>query len=355
MKRLRIAVIGAGIIGREHVTLLRQHPGVELVAIADVTPQGEALAAECGVAYHANYQHMLQTLPLDGAIVALPNQLHLEAGLHCIAQRVPMLMEKPITDSLPAALKLTRAAEASGVPLLVGHQRRHSPDIAAAKLSIDQGELGALVAVSGIWWMHKNERYFDAEWRKKTGGGPLLINLIHDIDCLRFLCGEVQSVQAAVSNHVRGFEVEDTAAVILRFANGTLGTFSISDAVPSPYGWDASSGQALYFPQQREDCYFIGGRKASLAVPSLVRWQHEGEGCWFDPLVRHQVRVEIASAYQRQLSHFLDVIQDSAAPKVSARDGLMTLAAVHAIQRAAATGRPVELAEVLAEAEQALA
>lgn len=348
--RARIAVIGAGLIGREHVALLRRHPGAELAAIADVTPEGEALARECGVACHADYRRMLREVPLDGAIIALPNQLHLEAGLACIEHGVAMLMEKPVADTLASALALAQAVEAGGVPLLVGHQRRHSPDIVAAHRAITQGELGPLVTVNGMWWMHKNERYFDAEWRRRPGGGPLLINLIHDIDCLRFLCGEVETVQASVSSHARGFAVEDTAAVILRFANGALGTFSLSDAVPSPYTWDGSSGQALYFPSQRENCYFIGGRRASLAVPTLARWQHEGEGRWQDPLVCHQVQREVASAYERQLTHFLAVAARRAPPVVSARDGMRTLATIHAIQQAAASGAPVRVDEVIAEA-----
>lgn len=350
MTRLRLAVLGAGLIGREHVALLRRHPGVELVAIADTTPQAAALAADCGAALHADYRTLLRTERLDGAIVALPNQLHLEAGLACIAHGVPMLMEKPVADSLASASALADAVERSGVPLLVGHQRRHSPDIVAARRSIREGELGPLVAVSGLWWMHKDERYFEADWRRLPGGGPLLINLIHDVDCLRFLCGDVRQVQAAVSSQARGFAVEDTAAVILRFENGALGTFSLSDAVPSPWGWDASSGQALYFPSQRENCFFIGGRRASLAVPSLERWQHEGDGRWQDPLVRHRLRVAVASAYERQLAHFLDVIRRTAEPVVSARDGLTTLATIEAIRRAAADARPVAVADVLAGA-----
>ncbi len=183
----------------------------------------------------------------------------------------------------------------------------------------------------------------------------MLINLIHDIDCLRMLCGNIDDVQAIVSNRARGFDVEDTAAVILRFANGALGTFSLSDAIPSPWNWEASSGQALYFPPQREDAYFIGGRKASIAVPGLAKWQHEtARGRWQDPLVRHQLRIEIASAYQRQLSNFVSMIRGTQAPAVSARDGFMTLATVLSIRRAAENACAVRVADLITGSETAL-
>ena len=79
--------------------------------------------------------------------------------------------------------------------------------------------------------MRKHESYFEADWRRRQGGGPLLINAIHDIDCLRFLCGDIESVQAIASSAVRGHEVEDTAAVIMRFENGALGVFFIASAL----------------------------------------------------------------------------------------------------------------------------
>ena len=72
-------------------------------------------------------------------------------------------------------------------------------------------------------WL-KPDSYYEQAWRRQPGAGPVLINLIHDIDLLRFLIGEVDSVQAITSNAVRGFEVEDTAAVIMRFACGALAT-----------------------------------------------------------------------------------------------------------------------------------
>jgi len=88
----------------------------------------------------------------------------------------------------------------TGVPLLVGHHRRHSPNIREARRLIQDGLLGEIVAVNGMWMFDKPDNYFEAEWRKKRGGGPLLINLIHEIDCLRFIIGEIERVQVIASN-----------------------------------------------------------------------------------------------------------------------------------------------------------
>lgn len=342
MNPIRIALMGAGLIGREHATLVRQHPQTELVAITDVSPQGQAFAQELGLPYFTRYEQMLESCRPDAAIIALPNHLHVAAALACVARRIPALLEKPVADSVPAAQQLVAASEAAGVPILVGHHRRHSPDIRAARRAVAEGELGQVIAVNGVWLTNKPDDYFEAEWRRRPGGGPLLINLIHDIDCLRFICGDIDSVQAIRSNAVRGFEVEDTAAVVMRFESGALGSFTMSDAVPSPFAWDTASGQALYFPHQPEDCYLIGGRKATLCVPTLNLWRHEqAGGHWQQPLLRQQLQAERSLTYVNQLQHFVDIVRGDAEPLVPAREGMLSLATVLAIERAARESRSV--------------
>jgi len=348
MTPARIALLGAGLIGREHAQLLTNHPQTELVGIADMSDAAKELAGGLGVPLFSDYRTMLDELRPDGAIIALPNQLHVAAGMDCLARKIPMLVEKPIADTVASARELVEAAEKAGVPILVGHHRRHSPDIREARRAIKDGDLGEIVAISGVWYVKKHESYFDTEWRRQPGGGPLLINLIHDIDCFRFLCGDIESVQAIASNKVRGFAVEDTAAVAMRFESGALGTFMLSDAVPSPYVWDTGSGQALYFPTQPEDTYYIGGRNASLAVPTLDLWRPANDGDWRDPMVRHHLHTDRSSCYVNQLDNFVGVIRGQAEPVVSGRDGMMTLATILAIARAAQERREVAVADMLA-------
>ncbi|MDB5894337.1 MAG: hypothetical protein JWQ88_1868, partial [Rhodoferax sp.] len=228
-----------------------------------------------------------------------------------------------------------------------GHHRRHSPDIREARRAIAAGELGDVTAINGMWMVKKHDSYFDAEWRRKPGGGPMLINLIHDIDCLRHLCGEIDSVQAIASSQARGFEVEDTAAIIMRFQSGALGSFIMSDVVPSPFTYDVTSGQALYFHHEPENCYYIGGRKATLAVPTMQLWGHETPGGdWRDRTVRRGLQPMFSSAYANQLDHFVAVARGEAEPLVSGRDAMATLAVTLAVGRAAREGRAVSTAEM---------
>lgn len=330
--RNRIVLLGAGLIGREHAALLDRHPETDLVAIADPSDAAAAVAEAFGARHHADYRRMLDEERPDGAIIALPNALHAEATIACTERGIPCLLEKPIADTLEAAALIVEASERTGVPVLVGHQRRYSPDIAKARQLVAEGALGRLVAVNGMWIADKPDAYFDMAWRRQAGGGPLLINLIHDIDCLRFICGDVEEVMAFASNAVRGFEVEDTASISLRFKSGALGTLLMSDTAVSPYNWDTAAGQALYFPHQPENAYFLSGTKAALSLPSMDIWRHEPKGGhWQDPLIRRHVTLDGSRAYDNQLAHFLEVVAGRAQPIVSALDAMTTLRTILAI------------------------
>ena len=340
----RLGVIGTGMIGREHCALIADHPGATLAGIADPTEAALELSSEHSAPHFDNYPQMLDSLALDGVVVALPTALHAGAGLACLEKGLPCLIEKPIADTVDAARTLAEASDLLNVPVLVGHHRRHSPDMRAARQLVTEGAIGEVLAVNGLWLMDKPDSYFEADWRRAPGGGPILINLIHEIDWLRHVVGEIDAVSGFTSSKARGHTVEETVSVALRFRNGALGTFLLSDAVPSPYSWEVTSGQALYFPHRPGDCYVIGGRSGSLALPSVTLWRHDDpDAAWQDPIEPDRVALDGNPAYRNQLDHFLDVIDGAAPPLVSADDGMKTLAATLAVERAASEGTTVHL------------
>ena len=348
MRKLRIAVAGAGVIGREHCTLISAHPGAEIAGIADPASAARALAESLSVPHFGDLETMLDTVRPDGAIVALPTGLHKFAALACIGRGIPCLVEKPVAATLADAVDMARASEDAGIPVLVGHHRRHSSDIREARRVVRSGKLGRVATVSGMCWVDKPDNYFDVAWRREPGGGTLLINLIHDVDCLRFIIGEIRRVGAFVSNNVRGFDVEDTASVSFEFDNGALGSFTISDAVASPYSWERTSGQALYFPYQPGNYLFIGGRAGSLEVPGMALWSHGSEGQdWQDRLDCEVLPLDGTQTYENQLTHFLKVITGDTPPVIDAADATRTLAVILAVKRAAKEGRVVDIAELL--------
>jgi predicted dehydrogenase len=192
----------------------------------------------------------------------------------------------------------------------------------------------------------KPDQYFeDGPWRREPGGGPILINMIHEVHNLRMLCGEIVAVQAVASNAVRGFAVEDTVAINLRFASGALGTFMLSDTAACPRSWEQTSQEnKAYASYADEDCYVITGTFGSLSVPTmhLKTYARAEDRSWWKPFESDVAGVVREDPLTLQMEHFGAVIRGEARPLVTVRDGLANLRVTEAIARAARTGRLVE-------------
>ena len=349
MSDLRIAMIGAGAFGRKHIDVVAAVPGFALAGVADPSPAARELAERLGVLWQADPEALLAAVRPDGAIVATPNAFHLENGLACLRAGVPVLVEKPVAETPEAGAELAAAADETGVPLLVGHHRRHNPILETAKAALEEGRIGRPVAVHLSWLVRKPESYFEVAWRRTAGGGPVLINLVHEIDALRFVVGEIAAVRALTSSALRGYPVEDTAAIALRFTGGALGTVIVSDAVEAPWSWELTSGENPMYPREPAENGLIAGTEGSLSLPHLDLWKHVArpgiERGWTAPMARERLPVPPGDAYQRQLRHFGRVICGEAAPRVTARDATRTLAVCLAVHESARSGREVALDE----------
>jgi predicted dehydrogenase len=326
--RLRIAVVGAGRIGRRHIELIGASDTSEIAAIVDPAPESESLARANDWPWHSDLGSLLAGPPVDGIVIATPNEMHVSQALACIGRGIPVLIEKPIATTVEAALSIADAANDAGVPILVGHHRRHSPVLQRAREIVRGGRLGRLVGVVGTALFYKPDDYFSAApWRRHPGGGPILINLIHAIDDLRFVCDEIDYVQAIASNSQRGFAVEDTVAVSLRFRAGALGSFLLSDAASSPWSWEQTSGEdAMFATYPDQDCYRVAGTLGSLEVPTLRIWTSPASPSWQRQLQPSSAAISGGGdPMKRQLDHFEAVIRGQVEPLVSAADASETL------------------------------
>jgi predicted dehydrogenase len=340
MQKRRIAIIGLGWIGYHHAQLAMASEEFELVAVSDPCEAARTLALQLDRPIYSDYLELLNSQQLDAVVVATPTGLHVPVGIECAQAGLHLLVEKPIADGCAEALRLVEAAETSGVQLLVGHYRRFNRAVEAARDLVQSGRIGRLVGVSGLWALFKEPAYFEPEWRRKPGAGPVLTNLIHDIDCLRYICGEIRSVQSITSTAVRGHQVEDSAAVILQFSNGALGTFLVSDAALSPWGYEAATGDNPDLYASGENCVYFVGSEGCFAFPELRIWRNS------DPQKigwRHPIQPEPRSEelfkgefdpFAAQLSHFRRVIDGLEPPRVNGRDGLQSLAVTRAVLEA---------------------
>jgi predicted dehydrogenase len=350
VEKTRIAVAGAGCIGLAHMGVAAASPTCTLSAVVDPSPSARKAAAQAGVPLFPSIDELLARDRPDGLVLATPNQLHVPQALQCIDAGIPILLEKPIAPTVAEAEQLVEAVEASHARVLIGHHRAHSPLMAKAKQVVESGQLGRLVAVMGSATFLKPDHYFeDAPWRREIGAGPILLNMIHEVHNLRMLCGDIVAVQAFASHAIRGFPVEDTVSINLRFASGVLGSFLLSDTAACPRSWEQTSQENKAYPSyDDEDCYVIAGTNGSLSVPTmrLKTYPRAQDRSWWKPFEEGVVGVVRDDPLKHQMEHFGAVVRAEAAPLVSARDGLANLRVTEAIVAAAQSGGTVEIAVV---------
>ncbi|MFJ6651850.1 Gfo/Idh/MocA family protein [Microbacterium sp. NPDC091313] len=344
---VRIGVVGAGFMGRQHVALIRRHPEARLVGIADPAAASARSSAEAeyGCAVHADLDGLLAAGGVDAVVIASPNATHVAAALTALQAGVAVLVEKPIAPRFDDAGLLVAAAEAPGARLLVGHHRRHHPAIGRARDALRTGAIGRLVAFSGMWAARKDDAYFaDIPWHTRPGAGVMLINLVHDLDLMRHLAGEVVEIQAMTSTTVRELDVEDSVSIGVRFASGALGSFLATDAGVSPWGWDQATEESAEFPfVPGAVAYRLTGTEGALSIPDLAHFTY-ATGVpphWHSPLSRSFLPVSPRNSFAAQLDHFVDVARALADPLVTAADAARTLALVEAAARSAREGRAV--------------
>jgi len=314
-----------------------------LVGIADPTPEAEELARNVGVPWFANYGQMMEVAGPREAMVATPNVTHARIAMDWMTRGLPVIVEKPIAHTIEDAQLICDVSRNNGVAALVGHHRRYNPIARRAKEVIASGKLGRPVAATVLSTWRKPDAYFDVVWRRQRGGGPILINLIHDIDLLRHLFGEIETVQAIVSNAVRGFVVEDTGAITLQVPQRRSRHDHRVRLDGRSLEWDLNAGESKHFPRQDADAYFLSGTEASITLPRLEIWEYRRGRGWHDSLTVERTALHKACPYAEQWRHFRALVEGRAPPRCAALDGLRTLEATLAVHTAAQAERPVRM------------
>lgn len=313
----KIVVIGGGLIGIRHVRAVQAHPDCVLTGLVD---PDDRIDAGADVARFAD----LADVPdgVDGAIIATPTGLHAAHGIAAAARGWHILIEKPVAGDVAGAQALQDAVRAAGVGSLVGHHRRYHAPVRQLRALLGHGAIGTPVTASLIWAMRKPEAYFEGNWRT-AGGSPVLINLVHDIDILRFVLGEIRDVACLRGASLRGAERIESGAVALRFETGATATISFADTAPSPWGFEAATGENPNIGTTAQDMMWITGTRGGISFPSLTHWQgeHWGRAAARVPL---EVAVNHALPLSAQLDHFLEVM-DGAAPLIDVADATRTL------------------------------
>ncbi len=323
----RLLVAGGGLIGRRHIAFALEHPEIDLVGVIDPDPD---VRASFPVAGFANMDDV--DVVADGVIIATPTDLHADHAETAARHGWHMLIEKPVASTVEQADRVVAAADRAGVHVLVGHHRRYHPQVRKLKALLDEGRIGTLVLASMIWSMKKPDVYFDVPWRTGREGSPVMINLVHEVDLLRFLFGDPVHVSGFGSGRLRNQNRIESGVVTLGFADGPVASLVFADTTPSPWGFEAGIGENPNIGTTRQDMLRIMGTNGAISFPSLTVW--DGAEDWSQAVKPSVVSCGAGVPLVSQMEHFCDVISGRIKPLIDARDGRQTLLTTLAIETA---------------------
>ncbi len=344
MKKINISIIGTGLMGLQHIKAISKSKKANLHSIVDISDNAKKLSNKYKIPLYYDVSSLLKSNQLDAVIVATPNQLHEKHTISFLKKKIPVLLEKPISDNIKSAKKIIISSKKNKTPLLIGYHRRHNAIVSKVKTIIRSGKLGNIVSANVLCWLYKHKEYFKESWRTSRGGGPLGINLVHDIDMICYLLGSIRYVQAFTTNKNRKFKVEDTATVNLIFESGALCTLNISDTIVAPWSYELTAGENPAYPVTNQSAYMIGGTKGSIQFPNLKYWFYKKERSWWNKIfLKFDIKKKDDNTLVNQIDHFSDVVLKKVKPKVNGNDGLNSLKIFAAITKSAKTGKKIKI------------
>lgn len=350
LRKIKVALIGGGHIGPRHGQSILSNPSLQLVALVDPASHAASIATSLKTAHYTSLTSLLSSKDKpDAAVICTPNSTHVPLTLQLIEAGIHVLVEKPICVNISEGLELIEAVKKEkkkgekGVKVLVGHHRRFNPYLLSTKYALSSNQIGKIIASQGIWALKKPAEYFNGagEWRRDSGaGGPILINLIHEVDLLQYLLGPITLVSAFATGKQRGFDAEEGAAIILRFKSGVVGTFILSDNTPSPWNFEGGTGENPMIPKNSENediggFYRMLGTEGSLSVPDLtIR-----KGVWNEELAKETIGVEKEKIpFDLQMEHFVKVVKGEKESNCTVEEALSAMVVCEAVKRAVLKG-----------------
>ncbi len=336
--KLRLAVIGAGLLGARHARVWNELPETELVAVCDLNP---ARAAEVANQYNAlafsDYRKMLDKVELDAVSIATPDHLHRDPVVAALAAHKHVLQEKPLATNADDARAIVHASEASNCIVMVNYSQRYVPDHIWIHDAIARGEIGTPQFVLSI--KHDNisvPMNMIRSWAAETS--PLYFMSSHDLDLVHWFLGQdpvsVFAHESRGTLDALGIAVHDGLNALIQFQNQISANFHSSWIHPNTY------------PRLADGYMQIIGRAGALTYTNRTRTAElfNGRGGqkieFTGPHTADIVDGKVTGAFVMSLRYFLDCIRQKREPDTSPRRVLATALAQAAILESLRTGQP---------------
>jgi myo-inositol 2-dehydrogenase / D-chiro-inositol 1-dehydrogenase len=336
-----IAVLGAGRMGQEHARNLLGIPNARIVAVADPiqAARDRAQVTTRAEKTYAEPEAAIADPNVDAVIIVTPTGTHADLIELAANSGKAIFCEKPVALELARTVQALEVVRSKNVPFQIGFNRRFDPPYALAKQKLEAGEVGAVEQFISVM---RDPNPPPLEYLKGSGG-MFLDQSIHELDCARFLVGEVEEVSAwgavLIDPAIGTAGDVDTGMISMRFKNGALGV--IQNSRRSAYGYDV-----------RTEVFGSKGKLVMDATPKTPLTQYgPGASSGGDGKLEtdhfHFFMDRFRDAYRLEIEAFIHCLETGSQPTPGTLDALESLRLSVAATRSLKEGRTVKLAEVL--------
>ncbi len=354
MPKIRFGIYGYGKVAQLHARALKESATAELAAVCGRDgAKAATFAANWGIRARENPAEMARLDGVQALIITTPHPLHAFCALEGLEAGLSVLVEKPMALKVADCDAMISLAAAKGLALGVVSQRRWYPSALRIREAIDSGKLGSpsLGQATILGW--RDEAYYRSDpWRGSwaaEGGGVIVNQAPHQFDLLAWYMGPVESVSGAWINANHPYiEVEDSAAAVVRFKRGGLGSIFVSNSqkpgIHAKVHIHGSSGSSAGV-QTDGGAMFIAGRSGILEPPYNDLWTIPGEESLV-PIWKAEDAALFSSIdptwhfFRLQIEDFAESISSGRLPAVSGEDGRETVKIMEGIYRSQSEGRP---------------
>lgn len=314
--RLRVAVVGAGSMGMNHLRVLRDlnEKEVQLVGVAEAhEPTLRRAMGRFYAAGYTSYREMVEKTHPDLVVVVVPTHLHYEVAAYVLDHGINVLIEKPMTSTIEEAMALNELARARGVKIAVGHIERFNPAIMQVKQRLVSGELGQI--------FHLHARRLGPFPQRIRDVGVTLDLATHDIDVMRYLAdAEVERTYAETQRRVHD-RYEDSILGILRFSNDAIGMLDVNWLTPTKVRELSITGEkGMYLVNYlTQDLYFYENDYSPTNWDTLRTLSGVSEG------TMTRLKVQKAEPLRLEYEDVLTALRNDTLPTVTGEDGLAVM------------------------------
>ncbi len=328
--KLRVAVVGAGQMGRHHARVIAESTFGELVAVVDPRPEAEEVAQLRNALWLPSTEALLQQVKPDFAVVAVPTAQHVELAGPLLDAGIPVLVEKPLAATVAEARQLIDIAESRGVLLAVGHVERFNPAVRVLRDKLRAQELGR------VFQVHARRL---SPFPVRVGDTGVALDLAtHELDIMCELAGSPTRISAEHDRRAHRTH-EDLLAATLRFDSGIIGLLEVNWLTPTKVRQLTVTGErgmyVIDYLNQHLTLYENAHESESWSTLDIFDGVTEGN------VIRYAIpRVE---PLQAELEAFAQAVRGEDVEIVSAEDGLRALELAILVVEAGSSGKTLQL------------